>query len=48
MSNVVDVQYRKVNDTSGISSYIAPRGDRIEINEWGRTWQEVVMVYVEV
>jgi hypothetical protein len=37
-----------VNDTSGISSYIALRGDRIDSKEPGRTWREVVMVYVVV
>jgi len=29
MSNVVDVQCKRVNDTVGSLSYKAPRGDRI-------------------
>ena len=48
MSNVVDSQCKRVNDTVGSLSYAAPRGDRIEISEWGRTWKEMIMVYVEV
>jgi hypothetical protein len=28
--------------------YKAPRGDRIEISEWVRTWKEVIMGDVEV
>jgi len=37
-----------VNDTVGSLSYKAPRADRTEISEWGRTWKEAIMVYVEV
>jgi len=48
MSNVVDAQCKTVNGTVGSLSYKASRGDRIEISEWGRTWKEVIMVYVEV
>jgi hypothetical protein len=48
MSNVVDAQCKRVNGTVGSLSYKASRGDRIEISEWGRTWKEVIMVYVEV
>jgi len=39
---------KRVNDTVGSLSYKTPWGDRIEISEWGRTWKEVIMVYVEV
>jgi len=39
---------KRVNDTVGSLSYKAPRGDRIEISEWGRTWKEMIMFYVEV
>jgi hypothetical protein len=39
---------KRVNDTVGILSYRAPKGDRIEISECGRIWKQVIIAYVDI